>query len=81
MLDTHDKDPARAAFLLKGLIKDMQDSVQVPERCAVPVIAAVHGGVIGMGVDIITACDIRIAASNTTFSIRVRQDSTLYVCN
>jgi len=38
--------------------------------CPVPVISAVHGYCIGAGVDLITACDIRYAAANTTFSIR-----------
>jgi len=36
----------------------------------VPVIAAVHGYCIGGGVDLITACDIRLASSNAIFSVR-----------
>jgi len=35
-----------------------------------PVIAAVHGYCIGAGVDLITACDIRYAAADATFSVR-----------
>ncbi|MFK7896288.1 MAG: enoyl-CoA hydratase-related protein [Myxococcota bacterium] len=36
----------------------------------VPVIAAIHGYCLGAGVDVATACDIRLAAKDSTFSIR-----------
>ena len=35
-----------------------------------PVIAAVHGACIGGGMDLITACDVRLAAANALFSVR-----------
>lgn len=35
-----------------------------------PVIAAVHGPCIGAGMDLITACDIRLASAEATFSVR-----------
>ena len=35
-----------------------------------PVIAAIHGHCIGAGVDLATACDIRIAAADAVFSVR-----------
>jgi enoyl-CoA hydratase len=35
-----------------------------------PVIAAVHGACIGGGMDLITACDIRLASADSTFSVR-----------
>ena len=35
-----------------------------------PVIAAVHGACIGAGMDLITACDIRLAAADAVFSVR-----------
>jgi enoyl-CoA hydratase len=35
-----------------------------------PVIAAVHGVCIGAGMDLITACDIRLASAEATFSVR-----------
>lgn len=35
-----------------------------------PVIAAVQGACLGAGMDLITACDIRIASSDATFSVR-----------
>lgn len=35
-----------------------------------PVIAAVHGACLGAGVDLITACDIRLASADAVFSVR-----------
>ncbi|KAF9070438.1 Delta2-dienoyl-CoA-isomerase [Rhodocollybia butyracea] len=48
-----------------------QKAITAPERCLFPVIAAVHGMVVGLGVDMISACDIRYAASNAKFTIKV----------
>jgi enoyl-CoA hydratase len=35
-----------------------------------PVIAAVHGACLGAGMDLVTACDIRIASADAMFSVR-----------
>ncbi|MBN1574659.1 MAG: crotonase/enoyl-CoA hydratase family protein [Deltaproteobacteria bacterium] len=51
-------------------ILELQDSITAFEKCRKPVIAAVHGYCIGAGVDIITACDIRLASKDATFSVR-----------
>ena len=40
------------------------------EACRKPVVAAVHGWCIGGGVDLIAACDIRLAAADAKFSVR-----------
>jgi delta(3,5)-delta(2,4)-dienoyl-CoA isomerase len=63
-------DPARRAFVIRDDILDIQYAVAAPERCSIPVIAAVHGIVIGLGIDIISACDVRYAASDAKFSIK-----------
>ncbi|KAH7921427.1 ClpP/crotonase [Leucogyrophana mollusca] len=65
-----DLDPARRAIGLRDHILHFQHAISAPERCPVPVIAAVHGAVIGLGVDIISACDIRYAAQGTRFSVK-----------
>jgi enoyl-CoA hydratase len=51
-------------------IRAMQDAVSSLSRIDIPVIAAVHGYCIGGGVDIICACDIRLASSDAIFSVR-----------
>jgi enoyl-CoA hydratase len=48
----------------------MQDSVTSLAKLGVPVIAAVHGYCIGGGIDVISACDIRLSTSTATFSVR-----------
>ncbi|MGD9196968.1 MAG: enoyl-CoA hydratase-related protein, partial [Desulfobacterales bacterium] len=40
------------------------------ERCRKPVIAAIHSHCIGGAVDMICACDIRLASTDAIFSIR-----------
>ncbi len=51
-------------------IKRLQRSITAVADCRVPVIAAIHGYCIGGGIDLIAACDIRIAAADTVFSVR-----------
>jgi enoyl-CoA hydratase len=46
------------------------DSGNSFEECRKPIIAAVHGMCIGGGLDIISACDIRLCTEDTTFSLR-----------
>jgi enoyl-CoA hydratase len=55
---------------LKEKILELQESINFIERCRKPVIAAVHGHCIGGGVDLLCACDIRIASKDAIFSIR-----------
>ncbi len=51
-------------------IKRLQGSITAVADCPKPVIAAVHGYCLGGGVDLITACDIRLAAADAVFSVR-----------
>jgi enoyl-CoA hydratase len=65
--------PASAAVRARATRKSvlhLQASVTAVEHCAKPVIAAVHGYCIGGGVDLIAACDIRLASSDAIFSVR-----------
>jgi enoyl-CoA hydratase len=48
----------------------LQRSITSIAQSPKPFVAAIHGYCIGGGIDLITACDIRLAAANTTFSIR-----------
>ena len=57
----------REAFRRKVL--KLQESFNVIDRCRVPVIAVVQGGCIGGGVDLVTACDMRIGTADCFFTI------------
>lgn len=47
----------------------MQRTFSVLENLRVPVISVIHGKCLGAGVDMITACDIRIATEDAAFSV------------
>ncbi|HUS61741.1 MAG TPA: crotonase/enoyl-CoA hydratase family protein [Acidimicrobiales bacterium] len=51
-------------------VKRLQRSVTAVADCPKPVIAAVQGGCIGGGIDLIAACDIRLASADAFFSVR-----------
>lgn len=61
---------ARGRDILQRKITELQQSITAIELCRKPVIAAIHGHCIGGGVDMISACDIRLAAADAVFSIR-----------
>ena len=55
---------------LHDRILELQKVFLAIEQCRKPVIAAVHGWCIGGGIELITACDIRVCSSNAKFSLR-----------
>lgn len=63
------KEPGRAAYAMRDLILKLQHAFNALERARFPVIAAVHGVCLGAGIDMITACDIRLASADASFSI------------
>ncbi|MBB4633475.1 crotonase/enoyl-CoA hydratase family protein [Sphingosinicella soli] len=63
-------DVARQRLALRRKVKAMQNSFTVIDQCKAPVIAVVQGGCIGGGVDLVTACDIRIGTADCFFSIQ-----------
>lgn len=64
-----DNEPGRAAYAMRDTVLRLQDSFTAIERARFPVIAAIHGACIGGGIDLITACDLRIAADDAYFAI------------
>jgi enoyl-CoA hydratase len=50
--------------------RSFQDGITAIAKCPVPVIAAVHSHCVGAGIDLITACDIRLASADSIFSVR-----------
>ena len=62
-------DPARAAEARLRHIEWLQDAFSALEAGRAPVIAAVHGGCIGAGVDLASACDLRVASEDAFFQV------------
>lgn len=69
IMEQMSKEPGRAALALRETILRLQDSFNAIERARFPVIAAIHGACIGGAIDLITACDLRIASSDAFFAI------------
>jgi len=67
-VDRASKATTNAAFY--DMVRTMQDAVTSIAALKIPVVAAVHGYCIGAGVDLISACDIRLCAANAIFSVR-----------
>lgn len=63
-------DTARNSFKFLEFIKFAQESVSVVEKCRKPVIAAIHNACIGGGVDLTTACDIRLCTKDAYFCVK-----------
>lgn len=52
------------------LIRTLQRSFEAIAACPMPVIAAIHGRCLGGGVDLISACDLRVCSADAVFSVR-----------
>jgi enoyl-CoA hydratase len=48
----------------------LQRSISAVADCPKPVVAAIHGWCIGGGIDLVTACDVRLASACARFSVR-----------
>ncbi|KAI8332095.1 ClpP/crotonase-like domain-containing protein [Chlamydoabsidia padenii] len=65
-----DGDLARLAYNKRAHLKDFQAAFTAIEDCEKPVIAAVHGGCYGAGVDMVTACDMRYCSKDALFCVK-----------
>ena len=61
---------AARARTARASILRMQASVTSLAACPLPVVAAIHGYCLGGGVDVATACDIRLASRDAVLSVR-----------
>ena len=55
---------------VREFILTLQQTVSAIEKCSKPVLAAIHNGCIGGGVDIATACDMRYCTEDAYFTIK-----------
>ncbi len=68
--ETEGSSRATSSARAYDAVRALQASVTSLAELPIPVIAAVHGYCIGGGVDVITACDIRLASGDAVFSVR-----------
>ena len=61
--------PETCRHSLERIIGEVNASVIRLRRMAKPVIASVHGAVVGFGLSLMSACDLAIAADNAYFSL------------
>lgn len=60
----------RSREAMRRVILDMQDTLTSLERCRKPVLAAIHGGCIGGGIDLVTCADMRYCSADAYFTIK-----------
>ncbi|KAM7412572.1 hypothetical protein PAMA_020111 [Pampus argenteus] len=70
VLQPQGDDTARVSWNLRKTIVKYQETFSVIERCPKPVVVAVHGPCVGGGVDLITACDIRLCTQDAWFQVK-----------
>jgi enoyl-CoA hydratase len=63
-------DPARRRERFRRGLLAYQESFTVIEKCRVPVLAAIQGGCIGGGVDLVSACDMRYCTRDAFFVVK-----------
>jgi len=68
--DDKKPDHARIGEAVYRVAKELQEYISTLEKIRAPVIAAIHGGCIGGAVDLVTACDIRLASEDAFFCIQ-----------
>ena len=70
-VDQKDKKTKRlqASATFYDKVLHLQDTFSCIENCRMPVLAAIQGGCIGGGVDLVTACDIRYTTEDAFFTI------------
>lgn len=65
-----EKCEGRKREKLRQLILSLQRHLTAIEACRKPVIAVIHGGCIGGGVDMVSCCDMRYVSAESYFQIK-----------
>ncbi|KAM9732831.1 delta(3,5)-Delta(2,4)-dienoyl-CoA isomerase, mitochondrial [Menidia menidia] len=63
-------DTARISWNMRKVIRRYQETFSAIEKCPKPVVVAVHGACVGGGVDLISACDIRLCSQDAWFQVK-----------
>ena len=69
-LNVDSRSEAEKRTRLYSEIKRLQRTMSAFADSPKPTIAAIHGYCLGAGIDLITACDIRLATADASFSVR-----------
>ncbi|MBX7149713.1 crotonase/enoyl-CoA hydratase family protein [bacterium] len=67
---TADNCEGRKRENIRLAVLELQSSFTAIEKCRKPIIAAIHGGCIGGGVDMVSACDMRFCTADAFFTIK-----------
>lgn len=65
-----DAEVGRQRESIRRLVLHLQEAFNTIERIRMPVLAAIHGGCIGGGVDMISACDVRYCTEDAFFVVQ-----------
>ena len=63
------EEPGRQGEYFRHLVGYLQACISAVEAARFPVIAAIQGGCVGAGFDLVSACDIRLATEDAWFQI------------
>lgn len=69
LVEIMDNESDDKTAYIEAEIRKMQLAISSIEDCSKPVIAAIHGACVGGGVDLVTACDIRMSTYSAAFCI------------
>lgn len=69
-LTSKPSDAARIAKAIRRHVSEFQDCISSVERCSKPVITVLHGYCFGLGIDLSSAADIRIATADCRMCVK-----------